>query len=63
MVIWHDRWFLDRTGTHILALEGDDDNEPNGSGSRATSRAMRKTKWNDLLSMLHVPAPGPSAAG
>lgn len=27
VVIWHDRWFLDRTCTHILAWEGDDDNE------------------------------------
>ena len=27
MVISHDRWFLDRTCTHILAWEGDDDNE------------------------------------
>lgn len=26
-VISHDRWFLDRTCTHILAWEGDDDNE------------------------------------
>ena len=23
MVISHDRWFLDRTATHILAFEGD----------------------------------------
>ncbi|MDT5001109.1 MAG: hypothetical protein QOK12_3214 [Mycobacterium sp.] len=27
VVISHDRWFLDRTCTHILAWEGDDDNE------------------------------------
>lgn len=27
VVISHDRWFLDRTCTHILASEGDDDNE------------------------------------
>ncbi|MGO9352803.1 MAG: energy-dependent translational throttle protein EttA [Mycobacterium sp.] len=27
LVISHDRWFLDRTCTHILAWEGDDDNE------------------------------------
>ena len=26
MVISHDRWFLDRVATHILAWEGDDDN-------------------------------------
>ena len=29
VVISHDRWFLDRTCTHILAWEGDDDNEAN----------------------------------
>ena len=31
VVISHDRWFLDRTATHILAWEGagDDDNHPN----------------------------------
>jgi ATP-binding cassette ChvD family protein len=27
VVISHDRWFLDRTCTHMLAWEGDDDNE------------------------------------
>jgi ATPase subunit of ABC transporter with duplicated ATPase domains len=27
VVISLDRWFLDRTCTHILAWEGDDDNE------------------------------------
>ena len=26
VVISHDRWFLDRVATHILAWEGDDDN-------------------------------------
>ncbi len=29
VVISHDRWFLDRTCTHLLAWEGDDDNEAN----------------------------------
>ncbi len=27
VVISHDRWFLDRTATHILAWEGDDENQ------------------------------------
>jgi ATPase subunit of ABC transporter with duplicated ATPase domains len=27
MVISHDRWFLDRIATHILAWEGDDEDE------------------------------------
>ena len=41
----HDRWFLDRVATHILAWEGDDD-EPgaSGSGSRATSTPTRRTR-------------------
>ena len=29
VVISHDRWFLDRVATHILAWEGNDDNEAN----------------------------------
>ncbi|RXW31772.1 energy-dependent translational throttle protein EttA [Propioniciclava flava] len=29
VVISHDRWFLDRVATHILAWEGSDDNEAN----------------------------------
>ncbi|AYW76872.1 ATP-binding cassette protein, ChvD family [Propionibacterium acidifaciens F0233] len=28
VVISHDRWFLDRIATHILAFEGDEDNDP-----------------------------------
>ena len=38
----HDRWFLDRVATHILAYEA----TPSGSGSRATSRATRRTRWS-----------------
>ena len=39
VVISHDRWFLDRIATHILAFEGD----PRWSGSRATTRPTRRT--------------------
>ena len=28
VVVSHDRWFLDRIATHILAWEGDDDDQP-----------------------------------
>src|SRR3954471_4122934 len=28
VVVSHDRWFLDRVATHILAWEGDDDDQP-----------------------------------
>ena len=40
VVISHDRWFLDRVATHVLAFEGDSQVE---SGSRATSRPTRRT--------------------
>ena len=39
VVISHDRWFLDRIATHILAFEGD----PAWSVSTATIRNTRKT--------------------
>ena len=34
VAISHDRWFLDRVATHILAWEGDDDNPAKCTGSR-----------------------------
>ena len=40
VVISHDRWFLDRIATHILAFEGDSQ----WSGSRATSSPTRRTR-------------------
>ena len=39
VVISHDRWFLDRSATHILAFEGDSQS----TGSRATTRTTRPT--------------------
>lgn len=42
MVTAHDRWFLDRTATHILAWEGK--GAPTGSGTRATSPTTRPTR-------------------
>jgi ATPase subunit of ABC transporter with duplicated ATPase domains len=44
VVISHDRWFLDRVATHILAWEGDEEDPASGSGSRATSRPTRRTR-------------------
>jgi ATPase subunit of ABC transporter with duplicated ATPase domains len=38
VVISHDRWFLDRISTHVLAFEGD---AQSCAGSRATSRTTR----------------------
>jgi sulfate-transporting ATPase len=40
MVISHDRWFLDRIATHILAFEGDSQ----WSSSTATTRSTRPTR-------------------
>ena len=37
VIISHDRWFLDRVATHVLAFEGDSQ----VTGSRATSRPTR----------------------
>ncbi len=47
VVISHDRWFLDRTCTHILAWEGDDDNEAKCSGSKVTSVPTRRTRSSE----------------
>jgi sulfate-transporting ATPase len=40
MVISHDRWFLDRIATHILAAEGDS----HGCSSTATTRSTKPTR-------------------
>ena len=45
VVISHDRWFLDRVATHILAWEGDDENPAKCTGSKVTSRPIRRTVW------------------
>ncbi len=44
VVISHDRWFLDRMATHILAWEGTETTRPSGSGSKATSSPTRRTR-------------------
>ena len=50
VVITHDRWFLDRIATHILAFEGE---QRRRSGSRATGRDyvewMKETRGPDAL--------------
>ena len=40
VIISHDRWFLDRIATHMLAFEGD----CTSSGSRGISRITRRTR-------------------
>ena len=44
VVVSHDRWFLDRVATHILAYEGTRRTRPTGTGSRATSNPTRRTR-------------------
>ena len=44
VVISHDRWFLDRIATHILAFEGDSNVS---SGSMATGVHTKKTDANE----------------
>lgn len=57
VVISHDRWFLDRVATHILAWEGEgeDGNDPQCSGSRATSPTTRRTRSPALARRPRVP--------
>lgn len=50
VVISHDRWFLDRTCTHILAWRVTTTTRRSGSGSRATSAPTRRTRWNGSVS-------------
>ncbi len=55
VVISHDRWFLDRTCTHILAWEGASATTRRpGTGTRATSRATRPTRSSGSDLMLPV---------
>ena len=42
MVISHDRWFLDRICTHILAFEGDSRTVWNEGNCRTTRKTGRK---------------------
>ena len=39
VVISHDRWFLDRIATHMLAFEG---GQPRRCGSRGTPRTTKR---------------------
>ncbi len=48
MVISHDRWFLDRIATHILACEDDG----SGSSSPATSTSTRPTRSSGSARMV-----------
>ena len=53
VVISHDRWFLDRVATHMLAFEGDS----RCAGSRATSASTRPSASKELGADADQPAP------
>jgi sulfate-transporting ATPase len=53
LVISHDRWFLDRVATHILAFEGDS----HGSGSPAAT----PTTWRIASGGWAMSPSGPTA--
>ena len=44
VVISHDRWFLDRIATHILAWEGDDEDQAKWFWYEGTSPSTRPTR-------------------
>ncbi len=62
VVISHDRWFLDRVATHILAYEGDDQDPASGTGSRATSSPTRPTRSTGLAPTRPAPTASPTAS-
>jgi ATPase subunit of ABC transporter with duplicated ATPase domains len=52
VVITHDRWFLDRIATHMLAFEGDS----RVVGSRGTTRI---TRWTAIAGSAPTPTTAP----
>ena len=62
VVITHDRWFLDRVATHILAWEGTEENPAAGTGSRATSPPTRRTRSSAWVRRPPVPTASPTAS-
>ena len=58
VVISHDRWFLDRTCTHILAWEGDDDNEAKWFWFEGNFGAYEENKLRATRRRCRPSAPG-----
>ncbi len=50
LVISHDRWFLDRIATHILAFEGNS----GSSGSPEITRTTKRTASDDSVPMRQI---------
>ena len=76
VVISHDRWFLDRTATHILAWEGDDDDQAkwfwfegnfqdyeNNKVERLGAEAARPHALHPHRPHSHATTPRPSGRG
>ena len=53
LVISHDRWFLDRIATHIIAFTGDSD-VSFFEGNYTEYEADRKKRSGDALSLIHI---------
>jgi ATP-binding cassette ChvD family protein len=58
VVISHDRWFLDRVATHILAYEGDDDDPAKWYWFEGNFEAYEENKIERLGAGRRPPAPG-----
>ena len=58
VVISHDRWFLDRVATHILAWEGTDENPAELVLVRGQLRGLREEQGRAARSGGRAAAPG-----
>ena len=63
----YDRWFLDRIATHILAWEGDDEDQAKWFWYEGTSPSTRPTRspgsaWRRLVRTGDPPPPHPLKA-
>ena len=50
VVVSHDRWFLDRIATHMLAYEGDDENPARWFWFEGNFARTRRTRSNGSVS-------------
>ena len=58
VVISHDRWFLDRVATHILAYEGTEENPASWYWFEGNFDAYEENKVDRLGAEAATPAPG-----
>ena len=62
VVTSHDRWFLDRIATHILAWEGTDENPANWFWFEGNFRPTRTTRSSASAPTRPAPTASPTAA-